>query len=143
MKKFIFGLILCLGVVCFGDTAHNGVAVMTHNEGDNVWVETITYATITDDEAKTFTFTGKALRIVIKATSTDADGDITISDMSSANYVNLANVCASSATVNYVINSTDSSSNVYGGAVVAGTHTVTLTNCAGWGVTTIYIYFTK
>jgi len=112
---------------------------------NKISVYQITYATITD--AETFTipeFNGAALRIVIVSATNDADGTLSIKDISDVNYVSFPTTTFSAiATVpiSYIIKSTDQDSNVYGGTVIAGKSTGTLTNCAGLGVTTITIYF--
>lgn len=129
--------------VCFGAT--NGVVSWESRDDkkDNIYLLKITYSTITDAETVTgIRFNGYAVRIVVDVTSNDADGDITVSDESGANYINLENKLGS-GDIDYIINAQDASSNVYGGVPVAGDHTVTLTNCAGAGVTTLYIYYKK
>jgi len=100
----------------------------------------ITFATITDAETATFDVTGWLQRVVVDGTSNDADGDITISDMSGYNAVSLENKLGS-GDISYILSAENAAGNVFGGIPMAGTHTLTLTNCAGAGATTIYLYY--
>ena len=131
---------LVCGMV-FAATAYNGVVSIP--AGTENRVIKITLATITDDETVTFQLNGSALRIVVTTTANDTDGTLTIKDVSGVNYLSMAATTFSTAStvpVNFVIPSVDQSANVYGGIPVAGVSTMTLTNMAGAGVTTIYIY---
>ena len=131
---------LVCGMV-FAAKAYNGV--MSIPPATENSVIKFTFATITDDEDVTFKLNGSALRIVVTTTANDADGTLTIKDISGVNYVSFAATtfsAASTVPVNFVIPSVDQSANVYGGIPVAGVSTMTLTNMAGAGVTTIYIY---
>jgi hypothetical protein len=143
MKKIVLMLVMLFSCLSYATTATNGVKTWESREPDDkIYMLKITYSTITDDETVTFRFNGFAVRIVVDVTSVDADGDISVVDESGAKYINLENKLGS-GDIDYIIPSADPSSNAYGGVPVAGDHTVTLTNCAGAGVTTIYIYYTK
>lgn len=134
-------LVMLVCLTAFAVTAYNGV--MSIPAGTENSVIKFTFATITDDETVTFKLNGSALRIVVKTTANDADGSLTISDISGVNYLSLAATtfsAASTVPVNFVIPSVDQSANGYGGTPVSGVSTMTLTNMAGAGATTVYLY---
>lgn len=125
-------------------TAYNGVVSIP--AGTENSVIKFTFATITDDETVTFQLNGSAVRIVVKTTANDADGTLAIKDISEVNYLSFAATtfsAASTTPINFVIPSVDQSANVYGSIPVAGYSTMTLTNMAGAGATTIYLYIDR
>lgn len=144
MKKIVLFCLVLLFWCNSAIAATNGVGkwILKSNK---ISVYQITYATITD--AETFTineFNGSVLRIVVVSATNDADGTLSMKDISDVNYVSLpATTFSAVATVpiSYIIKSIDQDSNAYGGQIVAGKHTGTLTNCADLGVTVITIYF--
>ena len=121
--------------------ATNGVCTKIITEGDyTIFQYTLAQAVATDSETFTFGYTGFVVRIAVNTNATDADGDITISDISGLNYVNWENFLAASADVDYFLEGTSKTNNVGLGYPTAGTHLATLTNCAGAAPITITIY---
>jgi len=90
----------------------------------------------------TFTFSGTVLRVVVRGTSNDSDAGLVFTDVSGAAWGTFTGKLGG-AVFDYIIYSTDQNGNVYGGCPVAGLQTMTLSDGAGLGVTTIYIYFAK
>ena len=121
--------------------AENGIVTKTTDPvHPGFEVITITYATITDTETATFNISGYLQRIVVDPNDADVDGDIAISDMSGYNAVSLENELGL-GDISYALAIVDVNGNSYRGIPMAGTHTVTLTNLAGAGTTTIYLYY--
>lgn len=111
--------------------------------GNSLVVKKIYFASVGASETVTFGFEGMAVRIVVDATNVDADGDITISDMSGYNYLSLTNPLAAATEISYIISSVDSSANAYGGCPIGGVSTMTLSTCESLGATYIYIYLQR
>jgi hypothetical protein len=141
MRKWILtSLILIFGVNVFGATAYNGT-VTKDAKGKFIIYKVIFGSSMTDDETFTFPFDGVVRQISFSGNATDADGTITATDISGINYLPASwTPLSASATGRYVIPSLDSSSNVYGGAIVSGTSTFRLVNMAGAKPLTMYIY---
>jgi hypothetical protein len=143
MKKLILVMMLVvMGLVGYLYSATNGSGSFIIKGNYWVYKYTLTYAAATASETVAFDFEGQAQRIVIDVNASDADGDVTISDISGKNYVNLANKLGS-GDVDYIITGLDSSSNPIGGVPVAGHHTMTLTDCAGAAPLTIWVYYKR
>lgn len=134
-------MLLCVKVA-MAVTAYNGTVTRVITDGKNVVYKITLPAGMSADETVKFGFTGTITQVVIVGTTTDADGDITASDISGT-FLTWLNPIASSATVRYVATSTDSSSNVYGGIPVAGTLTWQITAMAAAEPVNIYVYCVK
>jgi hypothetical protein len=143
MKKIALLLAMLVCGIVFAVTATNGSAEWIYRSDDlNVVKITIPLAGVTDDETVTWDFNGMAMRVVVDVTNVDADGDITIKDVSGTNYVSLTDKLGS-GDVSYIIPSEDADGNVYGGVPVAVTHTMQLVNCAAAAPIYIYVYYKK
>ena len=142
MKKFIFMLIVVFSCSVFSAVNSTKTVISVPNSDMVVMKIVLSDANAQSTETQTFDFQGTALRIVVDVNDVDADGDITISDISGKNYLTLTDKLGS-GDIDYIINSTDQNSNVYGGVPIFGTHTITLTDCAVACPMTIYIYLKK
>jgi len=146
MKKTVLFIMLLL-ISCFLNIREAiGATGVTSwewiNKGDYPVLK-ISYAVAPSaSDVFTFSFSGTVLRVVVRGTSNDNNADLTFTDVSGAAYATFTDKLGS-AVFDYVVYSTDQNSNVYGGCPVAGLNTMTLSDGAGLGVTTIYIYCKK
>ncbi len=116
------------------------------NKSGNFWVMKVTIASVPADNnamQASFGWDGFVYRIVTDCNASDADGDLTISDISEANYVSLANF-ASGGNINVAttINAYDAN-NVALGVPVAGQQLVTVTDGNSAYPMDIWIYCRK
>lgn len=140
MKRLAILAVLILSSMCFGVTAYNGT-ITKDAKGKFIIYKVVFGSSMTDDETFTFSFDGIVRQITFSGNATDADGTITATDISGINYLPASwTPLSASATGRFIISSLDSSSNVYGGAIVSGTNTYRLVNMAGAKPLTMYIY---
>ena len=124
-SKMIFAVLILAGIFAIGATT--GVKTLPGNT-KNTCLQIVYTADMNDTETITFFANGKIQRIVVDCNAVDADGDMTISDISDVNWLSWDNVFAS-GDIDLVPESTGESGASYGSVRVAGTNTMTLTNC--------------
>jgi hypothetical protein len=139
----VFMLLCVVGFFVGKSLAAGSIQPTVKNKGSYVQV---VFATMSDSEVVLFNFNGYIPRIVVTSTGNDADGTLTISDVSTVNCVSLAATTFSSCStvpVDIAPESLSKNSNYYGAVRVGSECTLTLTNCADLGATTVTIYTDK
>jgi len=144
MKKIIFMIILFIACKAFSTTAYNGSREWLSIKSDTYKVLKITIPyKCTADETVKWDFNGTVLMVVIDPNGTaETNGTATITDGSGLAYATFA-ATTFAADRRYVITSSDSSGNVFGGCTVFGENTLRLIDCNAGDPIIIYIYCKK
>jgi hypothetical protein len=139
----LFMLLCAVGFFVGKSLAAGSIQPTVKNKGSYVQV---VFATMSESEVVPFHFDGYIPRIVVTSDGNDANGVLTISDISDVNCVSLAATTFSSCgttPVDIAPESLSKNSNAYGSVRVGGDCILTLTYCADLGATTVTIYTDK